>query len=889
VERLEFTASTSGDYYIGIKRYSGTRAVNVHLYAYEPGAECAVETIAARQEVPKGILAELRRFRSDVLALSSSGRELIRAYDRHSAEVRRILLRNPSLGLQAARLLRDLRPAVRSMLGGAPVEITQDHATRIDAFVVDLAALATPELREALTQLRGRAGITMAAGQTAAQYWSALLDNGPRLIATDDYPEPGSMLHRVEASSIVPPGDSPYALTIGAVAASSGQVRDFSSRGPTSDGRRKPDLAGPDGVCTTVYGDCGGDGFSGTSAAAPHATGAVALLRNAEPSLSLSGIHAFFAVRAVDIAPAGPDNLTGAGRLALEATGPELFPPPVLSSPTGLYIPLTPTYVWSEVPGATSYRLMIATSPGALTDDPASNTCSGCVVNVTRNAAYFAPLACLLPDTTYYWQVQATAGSKNGHWARSSFTTAPAPQWTSPERWILKEHPGDEAFSSRAVIITHGYLADATSWVREMADRICASLGPTTTLSAEEPSDSFTRVCRTAKGWDVWVVDWRDRAGFLEPRVGLLGRPKIVQGPRDVVQQAAVIGEQLAGRLVAKNYEHVHLVAHSAGSNLIQSATDRLKRIVPGMKIHETFLDAYDPWPLSRYGRKADWADNYVDTRSLIGWIGYDGTKWLLDNAFNVNVTPAGNDACGMVCRHSRPYRFYGNSIHDSFGDLNEDPVGLPGGMGFELSTEMGKTLSWLATNYAKSLTCTFAGDTCNYTVLAPRSGTMKNVRPSQPVSTFEGPVTFTRGTTSLFDSIKLGSASVTTSSPSVTDDGPSAAPTEPPAWIVVDFITAEPVSAMRFHWRFRTAGEGFLRIFVDGRLVRELDQRYVGTASSEVEEVYIGGPEGELKAGAHTIVLRLDGFGASSSAVELTQVALLRHDPVMRRRVVRH
>ena len=53
----------------------------------------------------------------------------------------------------------------------------------------------------------------------------------------------------------------------------------FSSQGPTADGRTKPDLAAPDGVSTVSYGNRG-LAFFGTSASAPHAAGAIALMKS---------------------------------------------------------------------------------------------------------------------------------------------------------------------------------------------------------------------------------------------------------------------------------------------------------------------------------------------------------------------------------------------------------------------------------------------------------------------------------------------------------------------------------------------------------------------------------------------------------------------------------
>ena len=64
------------------------------------------------------------------------------------------------------------------------------------------------------------------------------------------------------------------AIAVGAVNWKTLKPEYYSSRGPTNDGRIKPDFVGPARVSTDSY---GGGGFWGTSAAAPHVAGALAL------------------------------------------------------------------------------------------------------------------------------------------------------------------------------------------------------------------------------------------------------------------------------------------------------------------------------------------------------------------------------------------------------------------------------------------------------------------------------------------------------------------------------------------------------------------------------------------------------------------------------------
>lgn len=118
--------------------------------------------------------------------------------------------------------------------------------------------------------------------------------------------------------SISVPGDARGAVTVAAVNWRTTQVEDFSSRGPTNDGRAKPDLGAPDRVGSDAYRSVGTSDFAGTSAAAPHTAGAAALYKQAVPDATPDAIRVFFVGHAKGVpGTMRGDNVVGAGELDL--------------------------------------------------------------------------------------------------------------------------------------------------------------------------------------------------------------------------------------------------------------------------------------------------------------------------------------------------------------------------------------------------------------------------------------------------------------------------------------------------------------------------------------------------------------------------------------------
>jgi subtilisin family serine protease len=217
-----------------------------------------------------------------------------------------------------------------------------------------------------------------------------------------------------------------------------GGIAPSSSRGPTRDGRQKPDIAAPGTLITAALSAdsppavptdaerflVDPDGVhvaeQGTSMAAPHVTGVVALMLQKNPLLTPEAVKTALQGAARTDAQTGAawNSAWGNGKLdalgsvtAIDRIAPVPPGPPLLAAPAagGVLPGLGATLAWTNPPGATQYQIQVI---------PANNDGPG--LNLIRNAESSFVLQppvlgagpyVMLPGMTYTWRVRAATAT----------------------------------------------------------------------------------------------------------------------------------------------------------------------------------------------------------------------------------------------------------------------------------------------------------------------------------------------------------------------------------------------------------------------------------------------------------------------------------------------
>lgn len=331
--------------------------------------------------------------------------------------------------------------------------------------------------------------------------------------------------------------------------------------------------------------------------------------------------------------------------------------------------------------------------------------------------------------------------------------------------------------------------------------------------------------------WSVTGWDWRSNDGNL---LTTLNRAQ-EQG-------------RMAGKLIAQgDYDHVHFIAHSAGSALISAAAAAVAEMSPGTSIQTTYLDPYAPDSHYRklYGshttdRATDWSDNYI-AQSATSPL----TSPTLPNAHNVDVTWLDpnlevNLLGQIASSHRWPIDFYIGTIPGA----STYPLSGADDYGYPRSLEGG---GW---------------DTRIFYPLG-----------DSPVI-LGGPGVQMAGTIERHDTPLDFStlANVTSSTGTVAITGTDfSLTTGSPVWMSSLVVVAEPVNTLTFDAEFLSSGaEGLLAVYWDDQYVGQVDERYVLDGSQQYSFFL---PD-TFDPDAYSLAFRLDSYTDAQSNVVIGNVA---------------
>jgi probable HAF family extracellular repeat protein len=395
------------------------------------------------------------------------------------------------------------------------------------------------------------------------------------------------------------------------------------------------------------------------------------------------------------------------------------------------------------------------------------------------------------------------------------------------------------AGKTKLIVVTHGSVPkgssveESTAWVTTMTNAIQQY------LTDNNQSD-----------WQVFGYMWTDGA--------IASNPEIFAG--STLHNASAAGKILGDHLINQSWSHVHLIAHSAGGALIQTASEIIEPLAT--TLHCTFFDPYvgPRWEWkNRYGKGADWSDHYFtigdpDTGGGIG----NYTESLLLKAYNIDVTqlhkirdiasysssPTGTaEPCyRTVSTHGWPIDFYLNSI------ASPQPTGY-NGFGFPLSKEGG--------NWDFATSTYLVGD-------STKLGTPDQECTSLAIGT-GGPAT-------RIDTFGSYSIQSSTGIKSFSANG-LGLETQSPSWVLFKVDSSNLINYASFGAEFKSSvgAEGLLTVYWDDNVIGSIDERAVQPGTN----VYTFDFPQTLSNTVHTLGFRLDRFTATQSKISITNIVV--------------
>jgi hypothetical protein len=423
----------------------------------------------------------------------------------------------------------------------------------------------------------------------------------------------------------------------------------------------------------------------------------------------------------------------------------------------------------------------------------------------------------------------ARASDEDGGWSDTAQTTCTV--WAEPGGDIPPVPPDYDvppAGNAKMVVLAHGWNATQAQY-----DNFWLP------LAAE-----IQGVIPDAANWTVWAYDWTALSQW--------------PGAQQALTRAWMLGLALGQQLADQNPEHVHFIAHGAGSGLIGMASARLSELSPQTTIHTTFLDPYAGFlPLhpyeTLYGGFADWSDQYYARDATGVWTALRD----LPDCHNVDVTLLDPDYVSPLSSHAWPRCFYAHSVNGALLDDCSAPDPPSYGLyGFGLSFEM------LGAGWETTIQGYPVGD---HVVLPEGPSAVVGdglevelefeTRSDEAIDVSDAPH-------AINGNVAFGGGGFTATAQFGSE----------PAWIMVEVQAAFPVNFISFDAGFASApgAHGLLTVYADGTELGMVDEAFAPPGTN----TYRMATDGVLEPGPHALAFRLDELAGPQAAVDVTDVA---------------
>ena len=423
--------------------------------------------------------------------------------------------------------------------------------------------------------------------------------------------------------------------------------------------------------------------------------------------------------------------------------------------------------------------------------------------------------------------------------------------------------PARQAGKTNLILVTHGLEAGPQfqpppAWV----SNLCSSIQT-----------------NVASDWQVVPYFWTTQAWAYSSEVPVLSQALSLFGVRElwdiessVMPNAKNLGTQIGTQIANQGWQHVHLIGHSAGSALIQSAADAIRAIAPNTIIQTTFLDPYldlDYNGLAWYGSNADWSDSYFSYDLQTGTF----TQGALAHSYNVDVTwidPAvsvtpvynpGNlnqfspQIIGYngLSSHGWPYEFYQETVLGT-------ETNCAAGYGFPLSMEGG---GW--NNRLSHPEGSAPQEPCGTRPFSQNTFAV-NAGPPFQIGVLPNAMSSLGATITGISGINLSSTSL-----QISPHAKFTSSTNSPAWFAVGLTVTNFVNFVQFDAACTDSNnaEGLLTVYWDTNQIGTVDERVV-SPGLQTHRFFL---PNTVTTNVYVLGFRLDAFDNTATSIAVTNV----------------